>query len=77
MSRVRTQSDIVREDRLRRHEPVVNKLRIPGIDKLHTKEVEEIAETLAVVLKSQSMLREFRWVVGEYIELTSDPVEML
>lgn len=45
-------------------------LRIPGVDTLHKKTTEEIAEVLAIALKSQNNLLELKYTVGKSIEVT-------
>lgn len=47
-----------------------NKLVVPGIKTLHQKSVAEIAEVLAGVLKSQSNIVRFEYVVGSHFNLT-------
>tara|TARA_Y100000310_G_scaffold342270_1_gene444785 strand:- start:2033 stop:2221 length:189 start_codon:yes stop_codon:yes gene_type:complete len=47
------------------------KVAVPGIQSLHTRSTEEIAEVLSNVMKSQSNVIEVRYVLGKYIELTT------
>lgn len=70
-----TQADHVAEMKEQMFEPVVTRNKLPGIKNLHNKSIENIAAVLMTVLKSQPNIKEVRWVVGEYIELTSDPLE--
>jgi hypothetical protein len=71
----RTQEQLVNQMRIEEGsmEPTVNRLRLPGIGTLHLQDREEIAAVLINVLKAQKNIVEFKWVLGEYIELTSTP----
>lgn len=73
--RKRTQADHVQEEKERNYKPTVTQLKLPGIATLHTKPAEDIALALTNVFRSQPNIKELRWVVGEYIELTSDPLD--
>ena len=66
----RTQQDLVNEELLSQDRVTIEKLKLPGITTLHTKSKEEIAETLAMVLKSRANIVGMNWVLGKYIELT-------
>lgn len=68
--RPKTQDDIVRQDQGYQPSEVVRKVRIPGIEILHTKPVNEIAETLANVLRSERSIKKLTYTVGKDIELT-------
>ena len=68
------QSDHVREDQASLKVETVSRIAMPGIKTLHTRPLPEIAASLAAVLKSQSSIKEVRYVIGEYIEITvQDP----
>ena len=71
----RTQADHVEEDKIQNYQPLINRLKLPGIANLHTKPSEDIALVLTNVFRSQPNIKELRWVVGEYIELISDPLD--
>jgi hypothetical protein len=62
----------VKEEQGFREEVTTDRLRLPGIEGLHLRPVDEIAETLAVALKARPNVREVRYVIGEYIELTME-----
>lgn len=66
----KTQDDIVRESKGYQPVEVVKKVRIPGIEQLHTKPLAEVAEALSIVLKSHSNVTQFTWKLGSHIELT-------
>lgn len=66
----KTQTDLVNEDLLMQPKVTSEVLRLPGIDVLHQKTKEEIAEVLTMVLKSRSNIVGLNWVVGKHIELT-------
>ena len=68
--RNKTQDDIVRQDQGFEDSTVVKRLRLPGIEVLHTKPTMEIAEVLANVLKSAQGITKIEFVLGKYIELT-------
>lgn len=54
-----------------RHE-ITEKLAIPGIENLHLKSAKEISEVLANVIKSRVGIKSFTYVVGQYLEISSD-----
>lgn len=69
-----TQEDHVKEDLYNRKVERVTKLNMPGIKTLHTRPLPEIAAALAAALKSTPDIKELRYVVGQYIEITqTDP----
>jgi len=67
----KTQDDIVRDQVGYLPKEDVRKVMIPGMETLHTRSIPEIAEVLANVLRMEPSIKELRWVVGEYFELTS------
>lgn len=67
-----TQSDLVEQNMEVQPQVMIEKVVIPGIETLHTKSTQDIAETLTFVLKSRPNIVEFRYVIGKYIELTTD-----
>ncbi len=67
----KTQGDIVMDNSLYTPEQTTIKVAVPGIQSLHTRSTEEIAEVLSNVMKSQSNVIEIRYVLGKYIELTT------
>jgi hypothetical protein len=68
----KTQEDIVvSDDRFQTPEQTTTKVAVPGIRILHTKSTEEIAEVLSNVMRSRSNVTEVRYVIGKYIELTT------
>lgn len=69
---MKTQADIVAEDKGFQPKTVTTKVVVPGIDSLHNKTAAEIAEVLTLVIKSQNGIKEFKYVLGEYIEITCD-----
>lgn len=70
MPEPRNQGEVVKKF-LEEHTETVkrDKLRIPGLEILHTKPFDEQAETLVNILKSRKGIREIRWVLGEFIEI--------
>lgn len=74
MKSIKTQEDIVRAAKGFREKYETRKLKLPGIETLHTKTLEEIAEVLAIALKSQSNVVEVRYRVGEHVELTYEVI---
>ena len=50
------------------------KISLPGIKTLHEKSTTEIAESLAIILKSRMGIVEVNYRVGEYIELVTIPL---
>ena len=68
---MKTQKDLVEEEEFFTSKTVTRKLELPGIKSLHLKTTEEIAEILTNLIKSQSGLKEFKYVIGEYVEVTT------
>lgn len=53
------------EDRMR-----TDKVKVPGLEFLHTKSKAEIAEVLTTVLKSRQNIKKFSWELGKpFIEV--------
>ena len=67
----KTQEDIVISNVTYSPEQTTVKVAVPGIQSLHTKSTEEIAEVLSNVIRSRSNVVEVKYVLGEYIELTT------
>ena len=67
----KTQDDLVREEQGYQPREVTRKISVPGLESLHQKPTIEIAEMLALVLRSEPNIIELRYRVGEFIELTS------
>lgn len=65
-----TQSDIVRDKRGFVEDTITEKVRVPGVETLHQRPADEIAEILANVLRSRPSVTEVRYVVGDCIEVT-------
>ena len=63
--RAQTQDDMVKQDQGYEQKEVVVQVAIPGIDQLHTKSTDEIAEVLAVVLKSEKNIVRLDWNVED------------
>lgn len=63
----RTQEDLVRV--IPEEKVVTDILKIPGIEDLHNKSFEEMAEVLANIIKSRRGMVELKWVIGERIEV--------
>jgi len=70
--RARTQDDIVAQQQPVKPKEVTRKVGLPGVAQLHTRSTEEIAEVLAVVLKSERNITRLDWKIGEFIELTTE-----
>lgn len=68
----KTQDDIVREDQGYKPQELTRKVLLPGIEQLHTKSIQEIAEVLANVLRMERSITKFTWEIGKHIELTVD-----
>ena len=68
------QEDLVRDYTLRNKDTdkeVTDRLRWPGIRELHTKPRDEIADTLANVVKSRANITRVNWEIGkDYIEIS-------
>ena len=68
----KTQQDLVTEDLMSQPRVSKEKIRLPGIETLHLKSKEEIAEVLTMVLKSRTNIVGLNWVLGSHIEVTLD-----
>ncbi len=69
--RNKTQADIVSEYHGHGTPPELKTetLRLPGLDVLHTKTKDEIAEIITNVLKSRANLVGIKWMFGNSMEL--------
>jgi len=71
MPAFQTQADIVRERSADEPRVVTERLQLPGVEVLHGRPREEVANILAtVVLKAKKDMVEIRWVLGQYIEIS-------
>jgi hypothetical protein len=70
MIKKKTQADHVTEMLGNRPEVVVERVSMPGIEELHLKHFDEIAECLTTIVKSRDNIVQLKWVIGEKIELT-------
>lgn len=77
LGNAQNQADIVAAQDQETFQPeiIADRLFLPGIEKLHEKSTQEIADVLANVLRSRANIRELRYVVGEYIEVKTAPQE--
>jgi len=66
----KTQQDIIANDIAYTPEQTTIRVVVPGIQSLHTKSSEEIADVLSNVLRSRSNVIEIKYVLGKHIELT-------
>ena len=65
----KTQEDIVINERPYSPEQTTTKVVVPGIQSLHTRSTEEIADVLSNIIRSRSNVIEIRYVLGQYVEL--------
>lgn len=70
MIKKKTQADHVTEMLENKPETVVERVSMPGINELHLKHFDEIAECLTTIVKSRDNIVQMRWVIGDRIELT-------
>ena len=70
---LRTQQDHVTQELGVQSQYDREKVSLPGIKQLHEKSTSEIAEALAIILKSRSGIVEINYKVGEYLELVTIP----
>ena len=67
----KTQADLVRERSVGEPTVVTERLQMPGVEILHGRPREEVAEIFAnVILKSKKDIVEIRWVLGQFIEIS-------
>lgn len=71
-SKATNQTQVVEQHLASQEREVTDILKIPGIEKLHLKSVDEIAAVLANVLKSRPGVKSFKFVVGSHIEIVCD-----
>ena len=67
----KNQEDHVKEEEMCVPEMITERLRLPNIKELHLQTTEDIAATLAMVIKARSNIVELRYKLGEYIELVT------
>ncbi len=67
----RNQAELVAEDQGFQAKEVTRKITMPGLEQLHNKTTKEIAEVLAIAIKSEPNVIEIRYRLGKFIELTS------
>lgn len=67
----KTQADIVAEYHNKGTLPEIKteSIRLPGLETLHTKSLQEVAEIITNVLKSRSNLVGIKWMFGSSMEL--------
>ena len=65
----RTQEDHVVEELGVQPEYDIERVSVPGVNKLHEKSTQEIGEVLALVLKSRPGVVELHYKVGEFVEI--------
>jgi hypothetical protein len=70
MFRPKNQADHVALDQPPQPNEYVEQLVLPGIANLHNMSREDIADTLANILKSRTNIKALRYEVGKCIELT-------
>ena len=70
----KTQADHVAEEMGVVTEYDREKVSLPGVKTLHNQSTQEIAEALAIILKSRMGIVEMNYKVGEYIELVTIPL---
>lgn len=67
----RNQQELVQEEQGFQPKEVTRKITLPGLETLHTKTIDEIAEVLAIAIKSEPNVVELRYRAGKFIELTT------
>ena len=66
----KNQNEVV-EQALNNSEKIsTEKIKLPGIEHLHTKSTDEIATVLANVIKSKAGMISMNFIVGSHIEIT-------
>lgn len=72
LKNVRSQNDIVANMVAETKEnEFVEKLRVPGLEKMHEMTKQDLGEALANILKSRTGITKLSWEIGKpYIELT-------
>lgn len=70
---MKTQTDLVNEQKGLKEKLSTKKVIVPGIETLHTKSAADVAEVVSLILRSQTGIKEFKYVIGEYFELTYEP----
>jgi len=68
--RQQNQADIIRDNKDFVPETETERIRVPGIETLHEKSADEIAEVLALVLRSRNNVVAIKYELGSHIELT-------
>lgn len=63
------QEELVKKARGYQPETIIEKIGLPGIETLHERGIEEVADTLANVIKSRANVVSVKFTVGKAIEL--------
>lgn len=69
----KNQNDIMNKDSVdapRVETPRTEIFKVPGVETLHTKPVEEIGNVIANVLRSRSNIKSITYEIGKHFELT-------
>lgn len=69
----KNQQELVQQQMGVKAEVLKDNVVVPGIETLHTRDASDIAETLAVVLRSRPNIVSLKYVVGSHIELEFTP----
>lgn len=70
LNQTKTQKDIVEAEKSKDQAYDSEIVTIPGIKELHNKTTSEIAEVLAVVLKSRANIKSITYVLGEHVKVS-------
>jgi len=65
-----TQDDLVKMSQGLQSTEVTEKVVVPGVEALHLRKPEEIADVLVNVMKSQANIIKFTYVLGSHFEIT-------
>ena len=66
----KNQEEIVKNDLLKEPQLIKDRLDLPGLKEMHKGSVNDLAQIIAMVLKSRSNIVKLEYVVGDYIEIT-------
>jgi hypothetical protein len=69
---MKTQNEVVEQELQSTTKEFTEIVKLPGIDKLHTKPFDEIGLVLANLIKSKAGITALKFVVGSHIEITFD-----
>lgn len=70
--KAKSQNEVIEQELQASVKEFTEMVKLPGIDKLHTKPSDEIGLVLANLVKSRPGIKVIKFVIGSHIEITYD-----